>query len=78
MMISDSESVSRTLQRYSIAMERWIQAIRAEEDLALSHPSVADVDEWEHAHFAEEEARHAVNQARSAYTDSVRREQFGF
>lgn len=32
---SQSQSVSRAVQRYTVAIERWIRAIREEEDFAL-------------------------------------------
>ena len=56
---STSEPVDyATLQQaYKTAVEHWIAAIREEEALASVHPSVAQVDTWEHAHFAEEDAR---------------------
>jgi len=39
---------------YKAAVEEWIAAIRREEALASVNHSVAEVDQWEQAHFREE------------------------
>jgi hypothetical protein len=77
---STSEQVdySTLQQAYKAAVEQWIAAIRAEEELASVHPSVAQVDTWEHAHFAEEEARDKALQAKKEYEDALRQGLFGF
>jgi energy-converting hydrogenase A subunit M len=63
---------------YKAAVEEWIAAIREEEALASVHPSVAEVDKWEHAHFAEEEARNKALAAKKEYEDALRQGLFGF
>lgn len=63
---------------YKEAVERWILAIRREEDLATPDHSVHAVDVWEHAGFAEEEARDAAKAARKAYEDALREVDFNF
>lgn len=65
-------------QAYKAAVEEWIAAIRKEEALASVHPSVAQVDTWEHAHFAEEEARDKALEAKKEYEDALRKGMFGF
>jgi hypothetical protein len=39
------------------AVEEWIAAIKQEEALASVDHSVAEVDQWEQAHFREDEIR---------------------
>ncbi len=34
-------------KEYKAAMDRWVAALRAEEELALVDPTAAQVDEWE-------------------------------
>jgi hypothetical protein len=63
---------------YKAAVEHWIQAIRAEENLATSDDTVPAVDTWEHAGFAEEEARSAAKAARAEYEDALRKVNFNF
>jgi len=68
-----------TAQReYRDAVDDWVGAIRTEENLAFLHPSVAQLDEWKHAYFAEEDARKAADRARRGYEDAVRQSLFGF
>jgi hypothetical protein len=65
-------------QVYKDAVERWITAIRAEENLATADHSVPAVDVWEHAGFDEEEARDKAKEARQEYEDALRKVDFGF
>jgi len=63
---------------YKLAVEQWVAAIRAEEDLATPDHTVHAVDIWEHAGFAEEEARDKAKEARQAYEDGLRMVDFHF
>jgi len=63
---------------YKAAVEKWIEAIHAEEDLATPDHTVHAVDVWEHAGFAEEEARNRAKEARQAYEDALRTVNFNF
>ena len=63
---------------YKGAVEEWVAAIRAEEALASVTHSVAEVDQWEAAHFKEDELRSKVKSAKSNYEDALRRKFFGF
>lgn len=70
--------LSTMLGAYKAAVEEWITTIREEECLALVDPTVAQVDDWEHAHFKEEEARNRAKKAKKDYEDAVRQRLFGF
>jgi len=70
--------LDRLRQAYKDAVEQWITAIRAEEDLATPDHTVSAVDIWEHAGFSEEEARARAKEARSAYEDALRKVDFDF
>jgi len=63
---------------YKNAVEAWIASIRKEEALASVNHSVAEVDEWEKAHFEEDEMRTKVKAAKAAYEDALRQKFFGF
>jgi len=65
-------------QAYHAAVEQWIAAIREEEALAMVDHTVAQIDSWEHAHFAEEEAREKAMEAKKEYEDALRKLHFGF
>jgi hypothetical protein len=60
------------------AVEAWIAAIRKEEALASVAHDIADVDQWEQAHFDEDEMRSAVKDAKAKYEDALRAKFFGF
>jgi len=49
---------------YKAPVEEWIAVIRKEEALASTNHTVAQIDRWEQAHFAEEEARNKVKAAK--------------
>ena len=53
-------------------------AIRKEEGLASVTHSVAEVDQWEHAHDDEEAARATVKAAKRDYEAALREKFFGF
>ncbi len=42
---------------YKAAVDRWIAAIRAEEDLATPDHSMVAVEDWDQANFTEQDAR---------------------
>jgi hypothetical protein len=63
---------------YKSAVETWIASIRKEEALASVNHEVAEVDEWEKAHFEEDEMRGTVKAAKEKYEDALRSKFFGF
>jgi hypothetical protein len=63
---------------YKAAVEEWIAAIKQEEALASVNHSIAEVDKWEAAHFAEDEIRSKVKATKKKYEDALREKFFGF
>lgn len=63
---------------YKAAVEQWIAAIRAEEDLATPDHTVHAVDIWENAGFNEEDARKRAKLAKQEYEDALRRVLYSF
>jgi len=63
---------------YKAAVERWIAAIRAEENLATPDHSMIAVEDWDRANFAEEDARNAAKGARQEYADALRQVLYNF
>lgn len=49
---------------YKAAVAGWISAIRREEELASVNHEIPNVDNWEQAHFAEDEIRNKVKAAK--------------
>lgn len=68
-----------TMQRaYKAAVDEWVDAIRLEEELASIAPTLAQVDEWEGAHFKEDEARNRAKKAKKDYEGAIRQSLFEF
>jgi hypothetical protein len=63
---------------YRTALETWIASIKKEEALASMNHSMIEIDEWEKAHFSEEETRENVKSAKANYEDALRAKFFGF
>jgi hypothetical protein len=64
---------------YKRAVDNWVAAIREEETLASNcEHSVADLDQWEAAHFREHKLHKEVDYRKRLYEDALRREFFGF
>ena len=76
--LSEHVELSTMLRAYRAAVEEWITAVREEEFLACGDPTVAELDDWERAHFNEEEARNKARKAKKDYEDAIRQSLFGF
>jgi hypothetical protein len=74
----DTAALDTLQNAYKAAVEQWIAAIKEEEALASQNHSVAELDKWEQAHFAEDEIRDKVKAAKRDYEDELRRKFFGF
>jgi pyruvoyl-dependent arginine decarboxylase (PvlArgDC) len=77
-MAMETAQLDRLQRSYKAAVEAWIAAIRREEGLASENHSEAEVDAWEAAGFAEEDAREQAKAAKKEYEDALREEFFGF
>lgn len=77
--MSDIDQILDQMQSsYKQAVEKWIAAIRREEQLASVNHTIAEVDKWEQAHFDEENARSEVKAAKERYEGALREAFFGF
>lgn len=74
----DTEELDRLQTAYKQAVEKWIAAIREEEALASVNHNVAEIDQWESAHFKEDEQRDLVLAAKKEYEDALREKFFDF
>ncbi len=77
-MPDDTLELDQMQSAYKAAVEEWIVAIKQEEALASVNHSVAEVDQWEQAHFKEDEVRSKVKTAKKQYEDALRKKFFGF
>ncbi len=77
-MASDVIDLDQLQANYKAAVEDWIAAIKQEEALASVNHTVAEVDKWEAAHFAEDDIRNKVKAAKKEYENALREKFFGF
>jgi hypothetical protein len=77
-MSAEHPELDQLQSAYKGAVEAWIASIRKEEALASVNHDVAEVDEWEKAHFEEDEMRGIVKAAKEKYEDALRGKFFGF
>jgi hypothetical protein len=74
----DTAELDQLRTAYKATVEAWIAAIKHEEDLASVDHSVAEIDQWEQAHFQEDEIRNKVKAAKKDYEDALRHKFFDF
>ncbi|HTR68233.1 MAG TPA: hypothetical protein VMH85_20805 [Terriglobales bacterium] len=77
-MACEGPELDQKQAAYKAAVEAWIGAIKEEEALASVDHSVAAIDQWEAAHFREEEMRSRAKEAKKEYEDALRERCFGF
>jgi hypothetical protein len=76
---TEDDELDTKLAAYRSAVETWIAAIRDEEALAASaNQSMAEIDEWEQAHFREDIARQVAREAKFAYESALRESSLAF
>ncbi|MGA2646945.1 MAG: hypothetical protein ABSF15_19710 [Candidatus Sulfotelmatobacter sp.] len=63
---------------YKKAVDKWVDTIRAEEALATSDHSMIAMEKWDAARFTEHEAHTKATEAREAYKDALREDNYGF
>jgi len=74
----DNSELDKLRLNYKAAVDSWIAAIRAEENLATPDHSMVAVEDWDHANFAEQDARTVAKDARKEYQDALREVLFNF
>ena len=77
-MANDVIDLDQLQAKYKAAVDEWIAAIEQEEALASVNHTVAEVDKWEAAHFAEDDVRNKVKAAKKQYENALREKFFGF
>jgi len=66
------------LKDYKAAVDRWVDAIHAEEALATSDHSMVAMEKWDDAGFTLHDAELAAKKARDAYKNALRKKNYGF
>lgn len=66
------------LSAYREAVDRWVDAIHAEESLATEDHSMVQMEKWDDAGFVLHDAELMAKKARDAYKNALRRKNYGF
>jgi hypothetical protein len=74
----DNSNLDALQQAYKEAVDQWVAAIRAEENLATPDHSETAMEHWDAACFAEQDAQTKANHAKDAYKDALRQLNYGF
>ncbi len=77
-MGSKIAALDESLRDYKEALREWIDVIRTEMELASFNSTVPEVDRWERACCAGEEARTKAIRLRSEYESVLRRKFYHF
>jgi len=71
--------LDRLRSNFEHALQRWIAAIRREQDLlATTTHSARSEDVWRQTDFEQEDAQNAAKKAKQEYEDAVRQANFDF
>ena len=74
----DELNFDSLLKQYKAAIDRWIEAIRDEENLATPDHSMVAMEKWDHAGFTLHDAESAAKKARDQYKNALRKKNYGF
>jgi hypothetical protein len=66
------------LREYREAVDRWVDAIHAEESLANDNHSMEQMELWDDAGFRLHDAELVAKKARDAYKNALRKKNYGF
>jgi hypothetical protein len=66
------------LKNYKAAVDRWVEAIGAEESLATDDHSMVAMEHWDDAGFKLHDAELEAKKARDAYKNALRKKNYGF
>jgi len=72
------EELDQLRVAYKRAVDNWVEAIRAEENLATPNHSETAMERWDAAGFREQDAQAEAKRARDAYKDGLRKANYGF
>jgi hypothetical protein len=68
----DTTNLDQLRIAYKQAVDQWVLAIRAEENLATPDHSEIAWEKWDDAGFAEDDAQSKAKEARDAYQSALR------
>lgn len=66
------------LSEYRRAIDKWVDAIKAEEALANDDHSMVEMEKWDAAGFTVHDAEAVAKKARDRYKNALRKKNYGF
>ena len=76
--VSIDSSLDELLGVYKAAVDRWVDAIHAEEALATTDHSMTQMELWDTAGLALHDVERVAKTARDEYKNALRRKNYGF
>jgi hypothetical protein len=73
----ENSSLDQLQQAYKQAVDRWVDAIRAEESLATANHSETAMEKWDRADFVVQDAAKQAKEARDNYKEGLRHLHYG-
>jgi Tfp pilus assembly protein PilN len=73
----ENSSLDQLQQAYKQAVDRWVDAIRAEESLATANHSETAMEKWDRADFVVQDAAKQAKEARENYKEGLRHLHYG-
>lgn len=77
-LFMSNEELDQLRIAYKNAVDKWVDAIRAEEALATPDHTETAMERWDDARFREQDAQTKAAAARDAYKDGLRSVNYGF
>ena len=74
----ENPDFDQLLKSYREAVDRWVDAIHAEESLATDDHSMVAMEHWDDAGFKLHDAELEAKKARDAYKNALRKKNYGF
>jgi hypothetical protein len=74
----DNNALDELQRAYKQAVDQWVNAIRTQEALANSDHSEIEMEKWDAAGFALQDAQAKAKHARDAYQDALRKLNYKF
>jgi hypothetical protein len=75
--MSETPNLDELRLAYKKAVDAWVGTIRAEEALATPDHSMRAMENWDDAHFKEQDAQANATDAREQYKDALRNANYG-
>jgi hypothetical protein len=73
----DKPDIDQLRLDYKNAVDKWVDAIRAEEAAATPDHSMTAMERWDAYHFRERDAHQKVVESREIYKDALRALNYG-